>query len=52
MNNRESNFIKTKTIRNTSKNGKNSMEGKDFDLLYPTFDRAREPREINKTVLE
>lgn len=52
MNNSESNFMKTKTIRSTSENGKNAMEGEDFDPLYPAFDRARERREINKTVLE
>ena len=51
MNNKESNFIKTKTIRNTSKNGKNSIEEKDFDLLHPVFDRSRKQREINNKII-
>lgn len=51
MNNKESNF-KTKTIRNTSKNGKNSIEEKDFfDLLHPVFDRSRKQREINNKII-
>ena len=53
MNNEESNFIKTKTIRNTNKNGKNSIEEKDFDLPHPAFHRSRKQREINnKMILE
>lgn len=51
MNNKESNFIKTKTTRNTSKNGKNSIEEKDFDLPHPAFDRSRKQREINNKII-
>ena len=51
MNNKESNFIKTKTIRNTSKNGKNSIEEKDFDLPHLAFDRSRKQREINTKII-
>lgn len=51
MNNKESNFIKTKTIRNTSKNGKNSIEEKDFDLPHLAFDRSRKQREINNKII-
>ena len=45
MNKKESNFIKTKTIRNTSKNGKNSIEEKDFDLPHLAFETDRESKE-------
>ena len=51
MNNKESNFIKKKTIRNTSKNGKNSIEEKDFDLPHLAFDRSRKQREINNKII-
>ena len=51
MKNKESNFIKTKTIRNTSKNGKNSIEEKDFDLPHLAFDRSRKQREINNKII-
>lgn len=51
MNNKESNFIKTETIRNTSKNGKNSIEEKDFDLPHLAFDRSRRRREINNKII-
>lgn len=51
MNNKESNFIKTETIRNTSKNGKNSIEEKDFDLPHLAFDRSRRQREINNKII-
>ena len=51
MNNKESNFIKTKTIRKTSKNGKNSIEEKDFDLPHLAFDRSRRQREINNKII-
>ena len=51
MNNKESNFIKTKTIRNTSKNWKNSIEEKDFDLPHLAFDRSRKQREINNKII-
>lgn len=46
MNNIESNFITTKTIRNTSENGKNSVEEENFDLPPPAFGRSRKQREI------
>lgn len=53
MNNIGKNFIKIKLSEAQVKNGKNSIEGKYFDLPHPAFGRSRKQKEVNnKIVLE